>query len=120
MSSYEELNALLLDRCVAYAKAHKHPEITDQTIWQVFEAERARLVQIIGRFDGFHAVTAAVSKTVDAMRRRFASTTTSTRWHRAPSAGRSRSRPTLIGSSFAKTGRSSASMRAASAAADAS
>lgn len=63
VSSYEELNALLLDRCVAYAKAHKHPEITDQTIWQVFEAERARLVQIIGRFDGFHAVTAAVSKT---------------------------------------------------------
>ena len=32
VSSYEELNALLLDRCVAYAKAHRHPEIADQTI----------------------------------------------------------------------------------------
>ena len=61
--SYEELNALLLDRCVAFAKAHKHPEIADRTIWQVFEAERAHLVPIAGRFDGFHAVTAAVSKT---------------------------------------------------------
>jgi hypothetical protein len=63
VSSYEELNALLLDRCVAYAKAHKHPEIADQTVWQVFEAERAHLVPIAGRFDGFHAVTAAVSCT---------------------------------------------------------
>ena len=24
--SYEEMNAWLLDRCVAYAKAHRHPE----------------------------------------------------------------------------------------------
>ena len=63
VSSYEELNALLLDRCVAYAQAHKHPEIADQTVWQAFAAERAHLVPIAGRFDGFHAVTAAVSKT---------------------------------------------------------
>lgn len=63
VTSYEELNALLLDRCVAYAKAHKHPEIADRTIWQVFEAERTHLVPVAGRFDGFHAVTAAVSKT---------------------------------------------------------
>jgi hypothetical protein len=46
------LNAWLLDRCVAYAKANRHPELTDQTIWQVFEAERAKLVPISGRFDG--------------------------------------------------------------------
>jgi transposase len=67
VTSYEELNALLLDRCVAYAKAQKHPEIADRTIWQVFEAERTHLVPIAsgstGRFDGFHAVPAAVSKT---------------------------------------------------------
>ena len=63
VSNYEELNALLLDHCVAYAKAHKHPEISARTIWQVFEAERAHLVPIAGRFDGFHAITAAVSKT---------------------------------------------------------
>jgi len=61
--SYEELNAWLLDRCVAYAKAHKHPELTDCTIWQAFEAERPQLVQITGPFDGFHATQASVSKT---------------------------------------------------------
>ena len=61
--SYEELNAWLLDKCVSYAKAHKHPEIADRTIWEVFEAERASLITIPGRFDGFHAVTASVSKT---------------------------------------------------------
>ena len=43
VKSFDELNAWLLDRCVAYAKAHKHPEFKDQTIWQVFEAERANL-----------------------------------------------------------------------------
>ena len=63
VASYEELNAWLLDRCVAYAKAHKHPELTDHTIWQAFEAERPQLVQITGPFDGFHATQASVSKT---------------------------------------------------------
>jgi hypothetical protein len=63
VKSFEELNDWLLDRCVAYAKAHKHPEFKDQTIWQVFEAERASLVAVPGRFDGFHAVMASVSKT---------------------------------------------------------
>jgi hypothetical protein len=36
----DELNAWLLDKCIAYAKAHHHPELTEQTIWEVFEAER--------------------------------------------------------------------------------
>jgi transposase len=63
VASYDELNSWLLDRCISYAKAHKHPELTDQTTWQVFEAERPHLVPIAGRFDGFHATTAAVSKT---------------------------------------------------------
>jgi transposase len=61
--SYEELNAWLLDRCVAHARAHPHPELRDRTIWEVFEAERPSLVPHAGRFDGFHAVPASVSKT---------------------------------------------------------
>ncbi len=56
VKSFDELNDWLLDRCVAYAKANKHPEFKDQTIWQVFEAERASLIAVPGRFDGFHAV----------------------------------------------------------------
>ena len=63
MASYEELNAWLLARCVAYATAHKHPELTNRTIWQVIDAERPRLVQIAGPFDGFHATQTSVPKT---------------------------------------------------------
>ena len=63
VKSYDELNAWLIDQCVAYARAHRHPEIREQTIWQIFEAERPSLVPYAGRFDGFHAVPAAVSKT---------------------------------------------------------
>jgi len=59
----DELNAWLLDKCIAYAKAHRHPELTEQTVWEVFEAERPTLVPYAGRFDGFHAVPASVSKT---------------------------------------------------------
>ncbi len=61
--SYAELNAWLLDRCVAWAKAHPHPEFRDKTTWEVFEEERPSLVSYVGPFDGFHAVPASVSKT---------------------------------------------------------
>ena len=63
VKSYEELNALLLDGVIAYAKAHPHPEQRERTVWQVFETERAALVPYARRFDGFHAVPAAVSST---------------------------------------------------------
>src|SRR5690349_2794245 len=43
VKSYEELNAWLLDQAIAYVKAHRHPELIDQTIWEVFEAERPKL-----------------------------------------------------------------------------
>ena len=61
--SYDELNAWLLDKCVAWAKAHAHPERPEQTIWEVFEEERPKLIPYRGRFDGFHALPASVSKT---------------------------------------------------------
>ena len=61
--SFDELNGWLLDQCVSYARAHTHPEFRDRTVWQAFEAERPSLVPYGGRFDGFHAVPAAVSKT---------------------------------------------------------
>jgi len=63
VANFEELNALLLDRCVAYARAHPHPEQRERTVWEMFEAERPSLVRHAGRFDGFHAVPASVSKT---------------------------------------------------------
>jgi transposase len=63
VASYEELNGFLLDRCISYARAHRHPEFADRTVWQAFEAERPHLVPIGGPFDGFHAIQASVSKT---------------------------------------------------------
>ena len=61
--SYDELNAWLMDKCIAWAKAHPHPEQPDRTIWEVFEEERPKLIPYRGRFDGFHALPASVSKT---------------------------------------------------------
>jgi hypothetical protein len=55
VKSYEELNAWLLDQCIAYAKAHRHPELRNRTVWEVFEAERSSLVPYAGRFDDFHS-----------------------------------------------------------------
>ena len=63
MRSYEELNAWLADRCISHAQAHAHPERSEQTVWEVFEEERPNLVPYRGRFDGFHALPASVSKT---------------------------------------------------------
>ena len=63
VKSYDELNAWLLDKCVAYTKVHKHPELLERTVWQVFEEERPKLLPVPGRFDGFHTVPASVSKT---------------------------------------------------------
>ncbi len=46
-----------------WARAHPHPERPDRTVWEVFEEERPKLVAYRGRFDGFHALPASVSKT---------------------------------------------------------
>ena len=71
-TTYEEMNAGLLDQCEAYARRHSHPTIKDKTTWQVFEDERQSLVAYRGPcdgsepcdgrgwFDGFHARSAAV------------------------------------------------------------
>ena len=59
----EDLNAWLLDECVAYAKKQAHPEFKDKTIFAVFEAERASLIGYRGPFDGYRWTSASVSKT---------------------------------------------------------
>jgi hypothetical protein len=47
------LNAWLEDQCIAYAKRTKHPEFREQSIWEVFQAERPSLMELRGPFDGF-------------------------------------------------------------------
>ena len=110
--SYDELNAWLLDRCIAWAKAQPHPEVRDRTIWEMIEAERASLVPYAGPFDDFHAVPATVSKTCLV---RFDNNKYSVA---AGAVGRpSRSGPTPAGSSCARMAALSASTAASSAAA---
>jgi len=52
-----------MDKTLAYARSHPHPERPDKTIWEAFEEERPHLVPYRGRFDGFHSLPASVSKT---------------------------------------------------------
>jgi hypothetical protein len=63
VKSLEELNAILMDKAIAHAKAHKHPELPGKTIFEAFEDERPKLVPIRNRFDGFHATTVSVART---------------------------------------------------------
>ena len=53
VKSLVELNAWLEDQCIAYAKRIRHPEFKDRTIWDVFQEERASLLELRGPFDGF-------------------------------------------------------------------
>src|SRR6516225_3452678 len=110
VASYDELNAWLLDRCIAYAQANRHPELADRTIWQVFEAERRNSCRL------------SAGSTGSARRRpRYprpawcASTTISIRSPRVQWGGRWRSSPTPSALSSARTAPFSASMCARSA-----
>ncbi|HMQ58754.1 MAG TPA: IS21 family transposase, partial [Rhizobiaceae bacterium] len=53
VKSLDELNAWLADQCAAYARRAKHPEFKDRTVWDVFEEERAQLIEYRGPFAGF-------------------------------------------------------------------
>ena len=100
VKSYDELNAWLLDQCVAYAKAHRHPEQRERTVWEMFEAERPSLVPYAGRFDGFHArACVGLEDLPRSVRQQQVLGGGATR-----SGGRSRSAPMPIGSSCARTG----------------
>src|ERR1700693_4943557 len=53
VKSLAELNAWLEDQCIAYAQRTQHPEFKGRTIWEVFQEERASLMELRGPFDGF-------------------------------------------------------------------
>lgn len=61
VKNFEELNTLLIERCVSWAKTHRHPEIKDQTVWQVFEKEQPYLLRLPPHFDGYAERPARVS-----------------------------------------------------------
>jgi hypothetical protein len=39
VKNYDELNAWLMDQVLRYAKAHRHPEQRDRTIWEMISTE---------------------------------------------------------------------------------
>ena len=55
--TFDELNAWLIDKCIAYAKAHADPERADRTVWEVFAEPPAhslsRTLRQIPRAAGF-------------------------------------------------------------------
>ncbi len=73
VKSLAELNAWLEDQCIAYAKRTKHPEFKDRTIWEVFQEERASLMELRGLFDGFveKAVRASTTCLITADHNRY-------------------------------------------------
>ncbi|MDV7271925.1 IS21 family transposase [Thioclava sp. A2] len=63
VGSFEELNDLLAEQSLNHARTARHPEYTDRSIWDVFEDERAHLINAPVSFDGFREETVTVSKT---------------------------------------------------------
>ncbi|MBN2840093.1 MAG: IS21 family transposase [Coriobacteriia bacterium] len=62
-ADYAELNAWLLDQCVAFARSQPHPDQPERSIFEVFEAERPSLIPYRTPFDGRRTQVATVSKT---------------------------------------------------------
>ena len=57
------MNAWLTDKCIAYAKAHHHPELIEADDLGGVRGGATKTRPYAGRFDGFHAVPASISKT---------------------------------------------------------
>lgn len=56
-----ELNDWLYEQCRNYAAGHKHPELKDRTIADVFQEERKHLMTVSAPFDGYQEHVVRVS-----------------------------------------------------------
>ncbi len=63
VEDFDELNAILMQHSIDRAKRTRHPQFPDETVWDVFERERAVLTPHQGPFTGFREKTVAVSRT---------------------------------------------------------
>ena len=50
---FNELNELLQERCISWAKTHKHPRQSNLKVWQVYESEKPYLMELPPRFDAY-------------------------------------------------------------------
>jgi transposase len=58
-----EVNEFLLSECLGWARTQPHPEERERTIWEVYQQERPRLIQMDLAFDGFVEREVRVSTT---------------------------------------------------------
>lgn len=61
VKTFDELNEMLMENCLHWAKTHRHPQMKDQTVWQVYEKERPYLLRLRQPFDGYAERPARVS-----------------------------------------------------------
>ena len=61
VSDFEDLNALLKEHCIRWAKTHRHPDDRSRNVWQVFEDEKKHLIKLPSLFDGYAERPARVS-----------------------------------------------------------
>jgi hypothetical protein len=59
----DELNEWLTEQCIGFAAGRKHPEIPDQSVAEVFAAEREHLISVKAPFDSYQETPAKVSLT---------------------------------------------------------
>ena len=62
-ANLEELNQWLADQCHLHAASQKHPDFRDQTVGEVFRAERPSLMMVVTGFDGYVESPARISRT---------------------------------------------------------
>jgi len=61
VKNFEELNTHLMECCITWAKTHRHPEIKEKKVWQVFKEEQPYLLKLPPAFDGYAERPARVS-----------------------------------------------------------
>jgi transposase len=58
---FAQLNAWLESQCMQWSKTHAHPTLADQTIWEVYQREKAFLMPVPKAFDAYAERPARVS-----------------------------------------------------------
>jgi len=62
-ADFAELNAWLLEQCLAHARDGRHPEFKERTIEDLWVAEQSALIPLASDFDGYRETTASATRT---------------------------------------------------------
>jgi transposase len=50
---FKELNVILKEQCINWAKTHKHPTFTEKTVWEAYMEEKPYMIGLPPAFDGY-------------------------------------------------------------------